>query len=212
MQQGEIQPLDGAALLKVEKPATVRELGAVDVQALRARVERLSEKAWNLDGACKENGFFCFEHTRHIIFRFIHRNQSPLRCYAQPGWMVWQPLLLPVMAQASAHYGYAEPIYPKAMLARLAAGGMIDPHIDAEPSNSLTHKIHVPLVTNPKAMLTVAGAEFHLPAGRAWEVNNLAPHSAFNGGEQDRIHFIFEVFEGAGVPKAQWDVEESLPV
>ena len=74
LQQGEVQPLDGAALLKVEKPATVRELGGVDVQALRARVERLSEKAWNLDDARKENDFFCFEHTRHIIFRFIHRN------------------------------------------------------------------------------------------------------------------------------------------
>ena len=97
-------------------------------------------------------------------------------------------------------------------MARLAAGGGIDPHIDVEPSNSLTHKIHVPLVTNPKAMLTVAGAELHLPAGRALEVNNLAPHSAFNGGEQDRIHFIFEVFEGAGAPKVQWDFEESLPV
>ena len=41
----------------VEKPATVRDLGAVDVQTLRARVERLSEKAWSLDDARKENDF-----------------------------------------------------------------------------------------------------------------------------------------------------------
>ena len=38
------------------------------------------------------------------------------------------------------------------------------------------------------------------------------PHGAFNGGERDRIHFIFEVFEGAGTPGAHWDVEESVPV
>ena len=205
-------PLDGAALPNVEKPATVLDLGAVDVQALRARVERLSEKAWSLDDARKENRQRLFDHTRHIIFRFIHGNVSPLRCYAEPGWMVWKPLLLPVMARAAAHYGYAEPIYPKAMLARLAAGRGIDEHIDAEPSNPLVHKIHVPLVTNPQAVLTVAGAEFHLAAGRAWEVNNLAPHGAFNGGEQDRIHFIFEVFEGAGTPGAHWDIGESVPV
>ena len=203
---------DGAALPKVEKPATVLDLGAVDVQALRARVERLSEKAWDLNNAHKWNDFDCFDHTRHIIFRFIHGNQSPLRCFAQPGWMVFKPLLLPVMARAAAHYGYAEPIYPKAMLARLAAGRGIGRHIDAEPSNPLVHKIHVPLVTNPRAVLTVADAEFHLPAGRAWEVNNLVPHGAFNGGEQDRIHFIFEVFEGAGTPGTHWDVEESIPV
>ena len=73
---------DGAALPKVEKPATVLDLGAVDVQALRARVERMSEKAWSLDDARKESDFDCFDHTRHVIFRFIHGNQSPLRCTA----------------------------------------------------------------------------------------------------------------------------------
>ena len=52
--------------------------------------------------------------------------------------------------------------------------------------------------TNPRSTLTVAGATFHPEAGYAWEVNNLAVHSAFNGGGQDRIHFIFEVLEGAG--------------
>ena len=208
----EAPPLDGAALPNVEKPATVLDLGAVDVQALRARVERLSEKAWSLDDARKENDFDCFDHTRHVIFRFIHGNRSPLRCYVQPGWMVFEPLLSPVMAQAAAYYGYAEPSYPKAMLARLAAGRGIGEHIDAEPSNPLVHKIHVPLVTNPRAVLTVAGAEFHLPAGRAFEVNNLVPHGAFNGGERDRIHFIFEVFEGAGAPGTHWDAEESVPV
>ena len=202
--------LDGAALPKVEKPATVRDLGAVDVDALRARVERLSEKVWNLEDTYKENDFFCFDHTRHIVFRFIHGNKSPLHCYAQPGWIVWKPLLLPVMTQAAAGYGYAEPVYPKAMLARLAAGRGIEEHIDLEPSNSLVRKVHVPLVTSPQATLTVAGAEFHLPAGRAWEINNLAPHGAFNGGEQDRIHFIFEVFEGAGAPKVRWDFGEAL--
>ena len=81
---------DGAALPKVEKPATVLDLGAVDVQALRARVERLSEKAWDLNNAHKWNDFDCFDHTRHVIFRFIHGNQSPLRRFAaspsRAGW------------------------------------------------------------------------------------------------------------------------------
>ena len=202
----------GAALAPVEKPARVRDLGAVDAEALRVQVERLSEKAWNLDDAVKENDFPCFEHTRHIIFRFIHRNLSPLHCYAHPGWMVWKPLLLPVMAQAAAGYGFVEPVYPKAMLARLAAGGEIEGHIDAQPANALVHKIHVPLVTNPKAMLRVHGEEFHLPVGRAWEINNLTVHGAFNGGGRDRIHFIFEVFEGWDAPEVHWDVGESIPV
>ena len=114
------------------------------------------------------------------------------------------------MVQASAPYGYAEPVYPKAMLARLAAGRGIDPHTDCGGMNPFTHKIHVPLETTPRATLAVAGAAFHLEAGYAWEVNNLADHGAFNGGGQDRIHFIFEVLEGAGM-EWRWSRRPVLP-
>ena len=188
-------------LPRVAKPARVRRLGAVDVTELRAHVGRVSEKVWRQEDADKENDYFCFTHTRHIVFRFIHGNRTPLRYYSNPIWTVWQRLLLPVMAQAAAPYGYAGPVYPKAMLARLAAGHGIDPHADSdgsgEDSHPLTHRIHVPLQTNPRATLTVDGADFHLEAAHAFEVNNLVTHSAFNGGAEDRIHFIFEVFEGA---------------
>ena len=182
---------------RVEKPASVRRLGAVDVDALRAHAERLSEKVWRQEDAAKENDYFCFTHTRHIVFRFIHGNRTPLRYYSRPIWKVWQRWLLPVMARAAAPYGYAEPVYPKAMLARLAAGCGIDTHVDGEGSHPLTHRIHVPLQTSPRATLTVNGTDFHLEYGHAFEVNNLVPHGVFNGGEEDRIHFIFEVFEGA---------------
>ena len=187
----------GPELPRVEKPDLVRHLGAVDVDGLRARVGRLSEKVWRQEDAAKENDYFCFTHTRHIVFRFIHGNRTPLCYYSMPIWTIWQRWLLPVMARAAAPYGYAEPIYPKAMLARLAAGHGIDRHVDGEGSHPLTHRIHVPLQTNPRATLTVDDTDFHLEAGHAFEVNNLLAHSVFNGGGEDRIHFIFEVFEGA---------------
>ena len=191
----------------VAKPDSVRRLGPVDVAPLRAQVARLSEKVWNRENAVKENGYFCFAHTRHIVFRFIPPGLTGIRFYSRPLWNLWQRWLLPVMAQAAAPYGYARPVYPKAMLARLAAGRGIDLHEDRGGMNPLVHKIHVPLETNPRATLTVAGAAFHLEAGYAFEVNNLASHGAFNGGGQDRIHFIFEVFEGAGMAWRQRHVE-----
>ena len=190
------------ALPRVEKPALVRHLGAVDVETLLRSVERLSEKAWRQEDAAKENDYFCFAFTRHVVFRFISGNQTPLRFYSKPIWTVWQRLLLPVMAQAAESYGYAKPVYPKAMLARLEAGRGIDRHVDGEGSHPLAHRIHVPLRTNPRATLTVHGTDFQLRAGHAYEVNNLVPHGAFNGGDQDRVHFIFEVFEGEGATLA----------
>ena len=82
--------------------------------------------------------------------------------------------------------------------ARLEAGHELDLHVDGESSNPLVRKIHVPLDTNPRAIRHVDGADFHLEVGQGYEVNNPpVPHGAFNGGETDRIHLIFEVFDGA---------------
>ena len=182
----------------VEKPHAVRRLGVVDVAALAEQVARLSEAVWNQENAVKENDFFCFAHTRHVIFRFVAARR--LGCfYSMPIWHLWQRWLLPVMTQAAAPYGYAAPLFPKAMLARLDAGRGIEPHRDCGGMNPLAHKIHVPLRTGPRATFTVRDQTLHMPAGQAFEVNNLATHSAFNGEPRDRVHLIFEVFDGAGM-------------
>ena len=187
----------GQNLPRVDKPAGVRGLGPVAVDALAANVDRLSETVWRLHDARKENAFWCFHHTRHVIFRF-HGASDPRRFHSHPIWAIWRRLLLPVMAQASALYACAAPVFPKVMLARLEAGQVIDKHVDGGAANAYTHKIHVPLRTNPQAKLIVNDAEHHLAAGHAWEVNNLAPHGASNHGAQDRIHLIFEVFDNDG--------------
>ena len=188
-----------ARLLPVAKPLSVRRLGRVDAAALKLRISRLSEKVWRQEDALKENDYFCFARTQHIVFRFVPLDLPGIAFYSRPLWNLWRTWLLPVMAEAAAPYGFARPVYPKAMLARLAAGHGIDPHTDSGGMNPLVHKIHVPLQTNPQATLTAGDATSHLQAGYAYEVNNLAPHGAFNGGDEDRIHFIFEVFEGADI-------------
>ena len=195
-------------LRPVRKPLSVRRLGPVDVDPLRAQAARLSDKAWSRLDAAKENDFSCFTYTRHVVFRLVPGDSPRPSFYSMPLWNLWRRWLLPVMAQAAAHYAFTAPVYPKAMLARLAAGRGIDTHVDHGGLNPLVHKIHVPLETGPRATLTVRGASFHLPAGHAFEVNNLAPHGAFNGEDHDRIHFIFEVFEGAGV---EWSRRPFLP-
>lgn len=181
----------------VEKPHSVRSLGAVDTGPLKSLVARLSEATWDREDRDKENDFFCFHSTRHIIFRFIRANREAEAFYDTPAWPLWRPVLEPVMRAAIRPYGFAEPEFPKAMLARLAAGQVIDRHVDGAGSNLTTHKIHVPLVTNDEALFETNGEVVHLSEGHAYEVNNVAPHAARNGGAEDRIHLIFEVFDRA---------------
>ena len=186
------------ALPRVEKPATVRRLCPVDAAALAAQAARLSEGAWRREDGHKENRYLVFNQTRHIVFRFIAGNRDPRDFYSQPGWRVWRPWLQPLMDRVAGVYGFEEPVFPKAMLARLVAGQRIDDHCDGDGSHPFVHKVHVPLQTEPEAVLTVGGVPVHLAPGHAWEVNNLAPHGVFNGGCRDRVHFIFELFEGRG--------------
>jgi Aspartyl/Asparaginyl beta-hydroxylase len=181
---------------KVEKPFAVRILGPVECARLTAVVERVSKATWAGEDALKENDFAVFHHTQHIIFRFIERNRDPETFYSTAAWDMWQPLLMPVMEAAIAPYGFRRPQFPKAMLAKLLAGHRIDPHFDGAGSNLLTHKIHVPLVTNPSAYFLVRDEKIHLEQGIAYEVNNIVSHGGENLGSKDRIHFIFEVFEG----------------
>jgi hypothetical protein len=189
-------------MMHVTKPDLVTELGAVDVTALKALIGRVSERVWNLEDERKENNFAVFHHTRHIVFRFIEGMRDHRRYYSNPIWDVWREHLQPVLDQAAASFGFAHPAYPKVMLARLAAGAVIDRHVDGAGSNLFTHKIHVPIQTNDRAIFFVCDQPFQLKEGRAYEVNNLAHHAAENLGPADRIHLIFEVFDETGPPAA----------
>ena len=58
-------------------------------------------------------------------------------------------------------------------------------HRDPEP------RLHIPIITNPGAIMVVDNVAKHLPAdGSVWITNNTKYHNAFNGGEEDRIHFV----------------------
>lgn len=181
----------------VTKPENVRELVPVDLSTIKPMVLKLSETVWNLENERKENNFGCFHHTRHIIFRFIRDNRNARDFYSHPIWEVWKPTLEPVFRAVIEPYGFRKPEFPKAMLARLQAGHRIDPHIDGAGSNLHTHKIHIPIQTNPNALFTTNGWTGHLDEGVAYEVNNVAPHGVENRGQEDRIHLIFEVFDTA---------------
>lgn len=181
----------------IVKPNNIQELGPVDISELKQLINRMPDKIWEMEDANKENNFAVFHHTQHIIFRFIHSNNDHLNFYSNPIWSVWQTTLLPIMEAVVAPYDFIQPTYPKAMLARLKAGSVIDRHIDGRGSNLHTHKIHIPLQTNPKALFSVKDVTQHLEEGIAYEVNNVKLHGVVNKGEEDRIHFIFEVYDNA---------------
>ena len=58
-------------------------------------------------------------------------------------------------------------------------------HRDPEP------RLHIPIYTNPGAIMVVDNVAKHMPAdGSVWIINNTKYHNAFNGGEENRVHLV----------------------
>ena len=185
------------------KTTSVRQLGAVDIEALLAAVRMIPESVWDAENADKPNKFEALDKTRHIVFRFVDSTRDWRGSHDRPAWAQWRDLLQPVMAQAVRDYGYARGVFPRVMFARMAPGGVIQPHIDANPAAKWPHKIHVPLSTNAAVKFHIGETIHHFPVGQAVEVNNLGPHAVQNGGDTDRIHLIFEYYD-AEQPEPDW--------
>lgn len=185
------------------KTRAIRALGPVDIDALRASVLAIPEATWDEEDAGKPNRFEALDRTRHIVFRFVDDTRDWRRSHDRAGWAEWRGLLEPVLAQATHAYGYSRSAYPRVMLARMAPGGVIQPHVDSNPAAKWPHKVHVPLVTNPAVGFLVGDTVYHFPEGEAVEVNNLTRHAVRNDGQTDRIHLIFEYYD-LDQPEPEW--------
>jgi hypothetical protein len=177
------------------KTSSIRDLGPVEIGALRDAVLAIPRETWAAENADKPNRFEALDRTEHIVFRFVRTLHDWRDSYDRPLWAEWRGLLEPVLAQATAAYGYANGAFPRIMFAKMAPGGVIHAHRDASPSAKWPHKVHVPLQTNPKVLFFADPKRYHLGIGRAWEVNNLGLHAVNNDGDTDRIHLIFEYFD-----------------
>ena len=177
------------------KTRAARPLGPVEIGELCEAVARIPEELWNLEDASKPNRFETLDRTRHIVFRFVKDLKDWRTDYERPLWHEWKPLLQPVLDAAVKPYAYARGVFPRVMLARMAPGGIIQPHRDNMPAALWPHKIHVPLLTNDKVGFYIEPTTYHFPVGQAVEVNNLDVHAVKNEGDSDRIHLIFEYYD-----------------
>ena len=80
-----------------------------------------------------------------------------------------------------------------AMFSVVMPGHRIERHADQQVREWLC-RVHVPILTNPRAELRIRDAVLHLgPAGHAFAVNAQAPHEVVNDGPSPRLHLMFDV-------------------
>lgn len=167
----------------------VRTLGPVDHAPLKQAVLAARPEAWLQDDT-RQKSFEQHKQTQSIVVFFSNTWPDPhveRRAGAQLIGKEADALMADIVAK---HYPPGGRII-RAMVAKLMAGGRIALHKDAHPSFAASHRIHVPLVTNPDCDFVIRGISNHLDEGIAYEVSNLDFHAVTNRGP-DRLHFIFD--------------------
>jgi len=167
----------------------------VDIAPVLGAINKTPETYWRRQDQSKQNAYPVFHSTEHIVMRFVDSNDDPREFKSFTSWRLYCSVILPIMDQVSSYLKITNPVYPKAMFARLKARSRIDEHIDHGSSHKQVHKIHVPLTSLPDIHFKVNNETFYLQPGCAYEVNNLVKHGVDNPTDSDRIHFIFEVFD-----------------
>ena len=79
-----------------------------------------------------------------------------------------------------------------AFIFRMRPHGITRIHRDLDPAWYDPFRIHVPLISNPGALMMSAGRSLHFSVGKAWTFDNQDLHAVVNGSET-RVHLILDV-------------------
>lgn len=118
----------------------------------------------------------------------------------EPSVMDKYDKFIPIISKLlEEHYSYEFIQLKSFMFTLLKSGTEIYPHTDDEAgtintSISYTHRVHIPLQTNDKAIFTVGGEDRQMGYGEVIEIDNLKEHSVVNNGDTDRIHLVIDFY------------------
>lgn len=81
----------------------------------------------------------------------------------------------------------------RAKIVCLPAGKKVYPHIDRGEYYRLRGRYHFVLKSSTGSWLKAADEEIRMAEGELWWFDNNQMHEAFNDGDEDRIHIIFDM-------------------
>jgi hypothetical protein len=177
---------------KMDIDTPLRELGEVEIDAIRTAILALDGTAWKQQ-QLTQNTHEVHQQTESIML--VHTTAAgwpEIEVSKENGWDLLADVAVPLM------HGIIETCYPKggsiirAMVSRLPAGRNISPHIDQHPSFHAGHRVHVPITANPRVRFMIDGQRYNLEPGKAYELNNQKNHSVMNKGRDDTISFLFD--------------------
>lgn len=169
----------------------IRHLGSAPLAPLQSLLPSVSETVW-LSNPFRQRAFKVHQQTRSLVFRNIP-NDDPTGYYDLPPWQAWQGILQPVLAAVEEALGPG--CCCRILLASLPPSCRIMPHRDHGRAYEMTHRVHIPIQTDPKVRFSIDGQDYHLEAGEIYEVNNQLEHGVTNASRVDRVHLLVDFLE-----------------
>jgi hypothetical protein len=176
-------------------------IGDVDFAALKQRVLQVPEHQWQAE-ANRQQRYEVHRDTQtiHLVFDPDFRHTHPTRL---PLLREFEPLIRPALKMAADHFDdspkgqalfdeHGMGYFVRANLVRLKSGGNITAHTDNNYSLVHSHRVHLPIITNPQVEFTVGSEVINMKEGELWEINNRRMHSVGNTGPEDRVHLILD--------------------
>ena len=179
-----------------------KRLGTVDVSALTQTVLSFGDARWseNDDRQKIYSSIHQYTQTIGLIYDDDMRHKNAT---VHPTYHKLKNLVKPIENHVAAYYRqqkinilesrrHQQPYFPRIILVKLKAGGVINKHKDGSSSMLRCHRIHLPLITDPEVIFNVGESSFSMAAGELWEINNRRPHAVANHSDIDRIHLILD--------------------
>ncbi|MER5781241.1 aspartyl/asparaginyl beta-hydroxylase domain-containing protein [Streptomyces mobaraensis] len=178
-------------------PAAARLTPALDAPRLATDLGRVTGHTWKLQQGRAANGLLgTVTDIDWRVLPLIGPNGDPDRTdpggpgpdtYAPTPWLNRMPYLAAVLAAIPA------PLHATRLMA-LGPGATGERHSD--PKYSLARgcaRLHIPLVTNPDAVLYLDGTEYTWQPGEFWYGDFSREHAVRNLGPTTRVHAVIDV-------------------
>ncbi len=177
---------------------SLRDLGPVDSQPLIDAIMAMDHEAW-LASQYRQNAYEVHDQTESLVLVFCE-GWPELQITKEPAWDALKDIAVPLMHDIIDKFYPSGGTIIRAMAAKLKAGGVIKPHRDTHKSFSASHRIHIPVTSNPGVRFMINGRPHRFTIGNAYEINNQQNHSVMNSGTDDRITFIFDYLPPSQTP------------
>ena len=159
-----------------------------DIQAIKNKLAEVPEAVWGQSG--RERKFEVHSQTQALLLiydeDFRHAEPTYRELYFQ-----FEEVLKPLIDFIANHYQH-NGFVVRLIFAKLKGNGKIKQHIDGVYTLVKCHRVHIPIISNSRAIFMVGAEEKVMREGEVWEINNATIHAVDNQSHEDRVHLIID--------------------